>query len=119
MFILPFFEQKNTPCRIYKKLQGLKRGVAWTYPSILNMTKNPDPVQLPYIFWQSIRDKKETSAVMIKRPQMFPIGLLIRCVWNCGKTIRQNRHPGIDTYTKGVYPGCTAYPYYTRELKKI
>ena len=56
---------------------------------------------------------------MIKRPQMFPIGLLIRCVWNCGKTIRQNRHPGIDTYTKGVYPGCTVYPYYTRELKKI
>lgn len=24
--------------------------MAWTYPSILNMTKNPDPVQLPYIF---------------------------------------------------------------------
>lgn len=101
------------------KLRGLKQDVAWTYPSILNMTKNPDLVQLPYIFWQSIRDKKETSAVMIKRPQMFPIGLLIRCVWNCGKTIRQNRHPGIDTYTKGVYPGCTVYPYYTRELKKI
>lgn len=32
--------------------------MAWTYPSILNMTKNPDLVQLPYIFWQSIRDKK-------------------------------------------------------------
>lgn len=53
---------------------GLKQDVVWTYPSILNMTKNPDLVQLPYIFWQSIRNKKETSAEMIKRPQMFPIG---------------------------------------------
>lgn len=26
---------------------------------------------------------------------------------------------GINTYTKGVYPGCTVYLYYTRELKII
>ena len=92
--------------------------MAWTYPSILNMTKNPDLVQLPYIFWQSIRDKKETSAEMIKSRRCFNLDYSSGA-YGIAEKLSARQTSGINTYTKGAYAGCIAYSYYTRELKKI